>query len=336
MYSLSNPLYHSLQKEYKINIDKSNIRFKYFYKKNLWEAKSLNLHSLRIFTTVASIKSVTEAARVLSLSQPAVTIQIRNLEKETGLKLIEAEGRGIKLTNSGQFLFKQAERLFDMEKDIENKLNQLRNGELENLQIASTYLPANFLLPSWLAKFKNESPLVNVDLFSGNSNEVLEKLLRYKADIAFVVKEKWKQTELNLHHLMDVEFWFIVPKNHKYNGKEVLLSDLVQEPFLLREEGSSTREVLFSLCKVHGVTVPRIGLQFHGLNESVRAVIAGYGTMLAPSLAVQEYLKRKELGRVKVKGIEIKRPVYLCSRNKDKELSPNIEGFLNIIKSNPF
>lgn len=294
----------------------------------------MNLHSLRIFTTVASIKSVTEAAKVLSISQPAVTIQIRNLEKETGLKLIEAKGRGMTLTNAGQFLFKQAERLFDMEKDIENKLGQLRNGELEDLRIASTYLPANFLLPLWLAKFKKESPLINIDLYSGNSNEAIEKLLHYKADIAFVVKEKWKQPDLNLHHLMDIDFWFIVPTGHKYNGKEVLLADLVQEPFLLREEGSSTREILFSLCHVHGVTAPYIGLQFHGLNESIRSVIAGYGTMLAPSLAVQEHLKRKEVGRVKVKGIEIKRPVYLCSRKRDKELSPNIKEFLNVIKNN--
>lgn len=132
---------------------------------------------------------------------------------------------------------------------------------------------------------------------------------------------------------MDLDFWFIVPESHKYNGEEVSLSDLVQEPFLLREEGSSTREILFSLCKVHGVTTPPIGLQFHGLNESIRAVIAGYGTMLVPSLAVEEHLKRKEVGRVKVKGIEIKRPVYLCTRKDDQELSQNIEKFLNIVKN---
>ncbi|MDY7042702.1 LysR family transcriptional regulator [Virgibacillus sp. M23] len=305
-----------------------NFFIRFFYERVL----SMNLHSLRIFTTVASIRSVTEAARVLSISQPAVTIQIRNLEKETGLKLIKAEGRGIKLTKEGQFLFKHAERLFDMEKDIEYKLRQLENGKQENLRIASTYLPANFLLPLWLAKLKKDSPLVKVELYSGNSNEVIEQLLHYKADIAFVVNEDWNQSDLNLHHLVDIDFWFIVPIGHKYDGKEILLSDLVQEPFLLREEGSSTREILFSLCRVHGVTPPRVGLQFHGLNESIRSVIAGYGVMLAPSLAIQEHLNRKEVGRVKVKGVDIKRPVYLCSRKEDKELSPNIKNFLDLVK----
>lgn len=292
----------------------------------------MNLHALRIFNTVAYNQSVTEAAKVLSISQPAVTIQIRNLEKETGLKLIETEGRGIKLTAAGEFLFKQAENLFDMEKEIENKLVQFKNGELEKLRISSTYLPANFLLPTWLAKFKKQFPLVEVDLYSGNSNQVIEKLLHYQTDIAFVVKEEWREPDLNLHHLMDIDFWFIVPRGHKYDGKEVLLSELLQEPFLLREEGSSTREILFSLCQIHGVTTPQIGLQFHGLNESIRAVIAGYGTMLAPSLAVEEHLERKEIGRVKVTGINITRPVYLCIRKRDKELSTNIKHFLQSIK----
>jgi len=292
----------------------------------------MNLHALRIFTAVASIKSVTEAAEILSISQPAVTMQIRNLERETELKLIEANGRAIKLTNAGKFLFKEAEYLFDMEKDLENKLDQFKNGETEDLLIASTYLPANFLLPLGLAQFKKEAPSVNVKLYSGNSTETLERLIHYKADAAFVVKEAWQQTELTIIHLMDLDFWFIVPKGHKYDGKEVLLADLVQEPFLLREEGSSTREILFALCKVHGVANPTIGVQFYGLNESIHSVIAGYGTMLAPSLAVEKHVQRKEVGGVRVKGIIIKRPVYFCSRKTDKEVSPNIIKILEIIK----
>ncbi|MGP7819328.1 LysR family transcriptional regulator [Niallia sp. 01092] len=296
----------------------------------------MNLHSLRIFTTVASLKSVTKAAEALLISQPAVTIQIRKLENEIDLKLIETDGRGIKLTDAGDFLFKQAESLFDMEKEIENKLEHLKKGEFEKLRIASTYLPANFLLPSWLAKFKKEYPLVNVELYSGNSNQVMKKLIHYKTDIAIVVKEEWRNTDLNLYQIIDIDYWFIVPRGHKYDGKEVLLSDLIKEPFLLREEGSSTRDILFSLCKIHGVPAPHIGLQFHGLNESIRAIISGYGIMLAPSLAVKEHIERKEVGRVKVKGIKIKRPVYLCMRKRDKERSLAINYFLSLIKGCSF
>lgn len=293
----------------------------------------MNLHALRIFTKVAAMKSVTKAAEALSISQPAVTVQIRNLEKETGLKLIETEGRGIKLTKEGAFLVVHAESLFDMEKAIENKLIQLKHGELQELRIASTYLPANYLLPGCLAKFKNDFPSVKVNLYCGNSNEVIENLLHFKSDIAFVVKEEWNNPDIKRDHLMDIDFWFIVPKGHKYDGKEVSLREIMSEPFLLREEGSSTREILFSLCKIHNVPIPNVGLQFHGLNESIRSVIAGYGTMLAPAPAVKDYLKRKEVGRVLVKDVEIRRPVYICSRKGDKQMTTPLNQFINFVKS---
>lgn len=293
----------------------------------------MNLHALRIFVKVAELKSVTKAAEALSISQPAVTVQIRNLEKEIGLKLIESEGRGIKLTQEGEFLIDRAESLFDMEKDIENKLLQLKNGEIQELRIASTYLPANFLLPVWLAKFKIDFPSVKVNLYSGNSNQVVENLLHYKSDIAFVVKEEWNNPDIHLNHLMDIDFWFVVPHGHKYDGREVSLCELMTEPFLIREEGSSTREILFSLCNIYRVSPPNIGLQYHGLNESIRSVIAGYGTMLAPALAVRDYCKRGDLGRVIVKGIDIRRPVYICSRKRDKKLNVNLKRFIDYVKS---
>ncbi|HDX9579917.1 LysR substrate-binding domain-containing protein [Bacillus cytotoxicus] len=154
-----------------------------------------------------------------------------------------------------------------------------------------------------------------------------------KLVLAFVVKEEWNNPDIHLDHLMDIDFWFIVPHGHKYDGQEVSLSELMTEPFLLREEGSSTREILFSLCKIYRVPIPNIGLQYHGLNESIRSVVAGYGTMLAPALAVRDYLKREEIGRVIVKGIEIRRPVYICSRKRDKEFTVNLNRFMDYVKS---
>ncbi|WP_409368596.1 LysR family transcriptional regulator [Lysinibacillus sp. 38-6] len=82
----------------------------------------MNLHALRIFTKVADLGSITAAANDLLLSQPAVTIQIRNLEKELGLKLTESKGRGIQLTEEGRFVYEQGLRLFHLEAQIEDKL----------------------------------------------------------------------------------------------------------------------------------------------------------------------------------------------------------------------
>jgi DNA-binding transcriptional LysR family regulator len=292
----------------------------------------MNLHALRVFTVVAEQKSVTEAANILAISQPAATIQIRNLEREIGFKLLEAKGRGIRLTSVGEFLYKQSMPMFFMEKNIENRLKDLKEGTCEKVRIASTYLPANFLLPACLASFKKEYPAAEVDLYSGNSAETINRLMQYKADIAFLVKEEWAPCALEKIHLFDMEFCFILPQGHPYAGKEISLEQLVKEPFLLREEGSSTREMLLALCKVHGVQDPVVGLQFHGLNESIQSVVAGYGIMLAPFRAVAGHIARKEVGWVKVKGIEIKRPVYLCCRTQDEISAALIQKMLPIVK----
>ncbi len=106
----------------------------------------MNLHALRLFTKVAELKSVSKAAQALMISQPAVTIQIRNLEKDLELTLLESKGRGITLTQNGEFLFKQAQRLFDLELDIENKLEQLKKIQgMRNYKLL-LHVPSHFFI----------------------------------------------------------------------------------------------------------------------------------------------------------------------------------------------
>jgi DNA-binding transcriptional LysR family regulator len=289
----------------------------------------MNLHALRIFVEVASTGSVTAAADALSISQPAVTAQVRKLEHELGISLITPLGRGITLTHEGRFLFEKAERIFDWEKEMEEQLAQIKAGSIGKLRIASTLLPAHYLLPQWLASYKQQYEQVEVEMRSGNSQQSIERLLHYQADLAIIINESWDERPIRRHHLTDVSYWFIVPPGHPFAGQEVTLKELVQEPFLFREQGSSTRELLFSLCREHGVQPPRVGLQYNGgLVESIQSVRAGYGTMLAPELAVRELVEYGEVGRVFLPGIEIKRPVYLCLRDDDHTLLPAVTRFL--------
>lgn len=127
-----------------------------------------------------SLTACPKQRQALSISQPAVTIQIRNLEKELYLRLLESKGRGITLTQNGTFLFKQAQRLFDLELDIENKVAQLKNTGNEELQIISTHVPSHFLLPKWLAHFKQVHPTAHIHVKTANSQQVIEELLHYK------------------------------------------------------------------------------------------------------------------------------------------------------------
>ncbi len=170
-----------------------------------------------------------------------------------------------------------------------------------------------------------------MEIRTGNSRQSIERLLHCQADVAVITNESWDDPSIRRRHITDVDYWFIVPRGHPFADQEVSLEQLMQEPFLLREQGSSTRERLFSLCREHGVNPPRVGLQYHGLIESIQSVKAGYGTMLAPEPAVREMVASGEVGRVRITGIDIKRPVYVCTRQEDHEQRPTVARFLDLI-----
>lgn len=291
----------------------------------------MNLHALRIFDAVAATGSVTRAAEQLRLSQPAVTAQIRNLERELELSLLQTKGRGVLLTDAGSLLADYSKRLFALEHDIETAVKDYKAGNSGVLRIVATYLPANMLLPEWMARYKREHPGVEVVLNTANSSEAMEMLLHYEAEVAVYGGGWEEQPGIQWELLLEDDLWFIVPRDHPYANKEVTLAEMVREPFILREEGSSTRERLFSLCRALNANPPQVGLQFNGVNETVRAVIAGYGANYISSLAVMDYVEHGEVARVFVTNAALKNPIAVCTR-KNEKLSPAAEKFVGLIR----
>ncbi|MGE6631668.1 LysR family transcriptional regulator [Bacillus sp. NPDC077027] len=290
----------------------------------------MNLHALRIFSKVAETRSVTQTAEQLSLTQPAVTAQLRSIERDIGFPLIKRSGRGIALTEMGKTLYPYARQVFEAEKEVEYQIELLQNGKKGKLRISATYVPLNFLLPNWLAVFKMKAPHTEIELNSGNSTKVLNDLLQYQSDVAIAVIEDIEHEGIQTSHLIDLSYNFIVPAQHPLNGRTVPLERLAHEPFLMREEGSSTREKLFSLFTSKGIAKPTIDLQFSGVHEAIQMIKAGYGIALVPNDAVRMSLKRGEIGRVHVEGLEVVRPIYVCKRANDLEESMTVNAFLNM------
>lgn len=294
----------------------------------------MNLHALRIFSRVTECGSVTRAAAELHLTQPAVTAQIRKLEAEIGLKIIQPLGRGIELTAAGHFLYQQAKRLFAWEQEIERHLQELREGTAGSLCLSSTHLPAHYLLPTWLATFKRSYPAVNVAMSAGNSRYVYDQLLQFQADIG-IVAGGWEEAGIIRQVLCEDELWFVVPKDHVFSGKTVTVEEMMRQPFLYREEGSSTREYLLSLCQSKELPPPPIGLQLHGMYAAVQSILAGYGAMLAPRIAVSHLVDENKMARVFVEDTCLKRTIFWCMR-EDDQLTPVIEHFLAHFEHTPF
>lgn len=296
----------------------------------------LNLHALRLFHTIAVSGSVTRASELLKISQPAITAQIKKFEKELMLTLFKPQGRGIALTDAGEELAALAKRLFAVEHQIEQFAENYRSGTIGSIRLAATYLPAHFLIPAWIAKFKQQFEQVEMNITTTNSSGALQQLLDVEVDIAIFggMAENYPDT-IQTDELFQDELWFVVAPSHRYANQQVTLPEMMKEPFVMREEGSSTRERLLSLCRTYNSGVPTISLQFNGLHEAITSVIAGYGANFVSSLVVREYVERGELARVYVEGIDLKNSIAICTR-KHEPLPASAMNLVQMIRQNPY
>ncbi|PYI52660.1 LysR family transcriptional regulator [Paenibacillus flagellatus] len=286
----------------------------------------MNLHAFRLFHETVECGGVTKASERLRISQPAVTAQLRNLERELGLTLFRAKGRGLALTEAGERLAAEARRLFALERDIEREAERIRLGETGTLRIAATYVPAHMLLPAWIAPFKRAHPDVNIVLTTVNSLAAFDLLLHYEADLAVAGGGRELPAGLAYEPLLRDELRFIVPAGHPLADRTVTLARLFAEPFVVREQGSSGRETLTALCRMYGVAAPAVGLTCSGTGETIRAVAAGYGAALVSALEVRDSVRRGEVAVVEAEGVRLPNPIGLY-RRQDDPLPPTADRF---------
>ncbi|ASV66675.1 LysR family transcriptional regulator [Cytobacillus sp. FSL W7-1323] len=293
----------------------------------------MNTHGLRLFYQVAKIGSFTKAAEQLNISQPAVSSQIKKFEHEIGVPLFQQNGRKAVLTEFGIALAGKAEHLFSLEKQIEAFIDDYRNGEEGTIRIATTYLPANLLLPKLAASFKREHEKVNLVISTSNTKDAFDQLQHYKADIAIYGGIGERPENVDWYELLEDELWFVVGANHRLANQTIKLEEMVKEPFIMREEGSSMREHLVSLCYANQLNPPKVALQFDGLSETISTVISGYGANFISSLVVKDHIKNGQLARVYVEGVSVQHRIAICTR-KNEEQSILVKQFIEKCKQN--
>ncbi|WP_282940799.1 LysR family transcriptional regulator [Paenibacillus sp. RC67] len=297
---------------------------------------SINLHALMLFYHVAMAGSVTEASKRLNISQPAISAQIRNFEKQYSVILFEKKGRNLVLTPFGQKLFKPTEKLFILEEQIQGMIEDYQSHPKGKLRISGNYLATSVLLPKWASLFKQKYPQVEVEISTVNSQNAFESLNNYEVDIAiFGNSNITTQTSHSLQclELYSDEFVFVVAPNHKYANQHITMEEMIMEPFIMREEGSTTRKRLNEVCAAHNVSPPSIELQFNGLNETIQAVVAGYGASYVSLLVASQFIRRGELAMVEVEGIRLTNKIVLCS-HPPAYLEGYIRDFISIVLKN--
>ncbi len=279
---------------------------------------NITLRQLQIFEAVARHGAISRAATALHLTQPAVSMQIKQLEDQIGLKLIEFIGKRLHLTEAGQELRGHAERIAAQLTELDRAMNQFRGLERGVLRL-SVVSTANYFLSPVIAAFNEKYPGVRISLTVDNRERVLASLTDNQADLA-VTGQPPEAADIAGEGFMDNPLVVVASPAHKLATRAQLpLSALAGETLVLREAGSGTRATVERFLAAHKI-VWRPGCELSS-NEAVKqAVQAGLGLGIVPRQTLDLEL---ETGRLKILPVDqfpLLRRWFLLHRN-DKHLS---------------
>ena len=288
------------------------------------------LNQLQVFFKVVELKSITKAAEELFMTQPAVSIQLRNFQNQFEIPLTEVIGRKIRITDFGYEIYKMTERILNEVNAINYKTQSykgLLSGKL-SIGVVST---GKYVMPYLLADFIEKNKGIDLLMDVTNKTKVIGSLVNGEIDFALVsvLPEKIK---VNEEVIIDNELYFVSNNKFISSGENLSRKQMENEAMIYREEGSATRKVMEDYFKKKKIKIKR-RLELTS-NEAVKqAVIAGLGISIMPIIGIIPELNQKKLKLLPCTGLPIKtkwRLIWL----KGRQLSPLSAAFLEFLQAN--
>ncbi len=294
-------------------------------------------HKLRVFCTVAETKSFSKASEIIHLTQPAVSLQIQALEELYETKLFDRSSSTVSLTPAGDILYKYAKEILALYAAAEKTVGELTGLVKGSISVGASTTIGNHLLPSVLADFRRTHPKIKVHLSVGNTKRIVEFLNSGNIDIGLVEGDVARQKVL-VEKLTSDELVVIVPPLHPFTKKkEVSIYDVAKEPFILREEGSGTRQTIEKYLNKHGINTHDIKASMMlGSTEAIKeAVESGIGISIVSRWAARKENKYGSLKLLSLKEEKFFRDFSLIS-HKNAIVSHAVDEFLVYLKAYPF
>jgi DNA-binding transcriptional LysR family regulator len=286
------------------------------------------LHQLRIFQQVVQNLSITKAAEELHLTQPAVSIQLKNFQDQFDLPLFEVISKRIYITDFGKEIAEAADKILTEVHAINFKMHA-HQGELTGKLKMSVVSTGKYIAPYFIADFIRQHQGVELLMEVTNKAHVINSLEKNEVDFSLV---SVLPEHLNIEkvELMQNKLFVVANTAEKFSRKEYDKDIFEDIPLIYREQGSGTRHVMEKfISKNHLPVIKKMELT---TNEAVKqAVIAGLGYSIMPLIGIKNELENKQLQIIPVKGFPIKSTWYLI-RLKDKKLSPVGAAYLHYIK----
>ena len=288
----------------------------------------LTLRQLQCFSSVARNLSYTRAAEELHLTQPAVSMQIRQLEQQAGLSLTEQFGKQIHLTEAGTEVYRYARSILQQVEEMDDVLDKLKGVAGGRLKIAAIS-SANYFAPRLLGTFHQRFPDVSVSMDVTNQKAVLKQIVENEVDMA-IMGQPPKDSQVEAIPFMHNPLIIVAPPEHRLaKRKRIAQKELEKEVFLVREPGSGTRGAMERFFREQKLKLTT-GMGMGSLSSIKQGVRAGLGLGLLPRDAVQVELQIGHLVELKVKGLPIERQWYVVL-HKGKRLSLAAEEFKSLL-----
>src|SRR3954447_13736922 len=273
----------------------------------------MDTRQLAAFVAVVERASFSHAAEQLGVTQPAVSLQIRSLEKRLGVQLLDRSGRRVEPTDAGRRLYRSALRLLAQEEQLLAELGEDAEGELSGrLEIGASTGPGGTVLPVVLLEFQHRHPQVQVALAVSDTQRIVEQVARRELELG-VVGAARRHRGVVFEPFFRDEVVLAVPRGHRFADRTVSLDDLQGEPLVLMQEGAGVRQVIDDELRAAGVRPRDLDVRLElGLQESARsAVLGGYGVTFISRSAIEADLVAGTVATARVAGLEPSREIWL-------------------------
>ena len=272
----------------------------------------MDFRQLETFVAVAKLKSFSKAAEYLYLTQPTVSSHILNLEKELNTILVNRSNRNTSLTKAGEILYDYALNIMNLKEGALFKLNEYRGKMVGNIEIASSTIPEQYIVPELISEFNKIYPEVTFSIFHYDSQQVLEGITQGNIDFG-IVGAKIPSSQLTYFDLVSDELYLITPSIPPYDDiDEIALDDILKEKFIFREEGSGTRHLVEKVLLDNKLSIGSLNtIAYIENTEAIKQCIRrGMGISFLSKRAVEDEISLKLLRDLKIKGVILSRRFY--------------------------
>lgn len=296
---------------------------------------NITFHQLRVFTVIVEKRSITKASEALNMTQPAVSIQLRNLQEQFDRALTEVIKRRIYITDFGMELYRIAEKVLTDMDSIQYRVDGLK-GDLSGKLKVSAVSTGKYVLPHFLSGFLKAHPGVELKMDVTNRSKVIKSLQDNEVDFS-LVSVLPQQVDLMEEILMPNKWYLVSPRSNAdmVLSKPGIVSAPARSvfkniPLIFREEGSGPRYIMQQYFRKANIT-PKISLELASDEAVKQAVMAGLGFSILSILSIRNELKQKQVKIIPIKGLPLTsswRMIWL----KKKNLSPVALAYLEYIR----